>query len=114
MIIAHLDLELHQMDIKTTFLKLWIKSEFPFIKIITIIISHLDLELHQMDIKITFKKLWIKRVCMCVCVRACACTCNWKLPKVFDQETYKRGSFKFFSNYKINIVEQTICLEQDD
>ena len=32
---------------------------------------------------------------------------NWKLPKTFSQEIYRKGYFKFFSNYIIKTVEQT-------
>ncbi|RVW73470.1 hypothetical protein CK203_057926 [Vitis vinifera] len=39
---------------------------------------------------------------------------DWKLPKVFNQEIYKKGTFKFFTDYTIKTSEMTVSLEQDD
>ena len=39
---------------------------------------------------------------------------DWKLPKISNQEIYKRGTFKFFTDYTIKTLEQTISLEQKD
>ena len=37
-----------------------------------------------------------------------------KLPKVSNQEIYKKGTFKFFIDYTIRTSEMSISLEQDD
>ena len=39
---------------------------------------------------------------------------DWKLPKVSNQEIYKKGTFKVFTNYTIRTLEQSVSLEQDD
>ena len=39
---------------------------------------------------------------------------DWKLPKVSNQEIYKKGTFKFFTDYTIKTSEMTVSLEQDD
>ena len=39
---------------------------------------------------------------------------EWKLPKVFNQEIYKKWTFKFFIDYTIRTLEQSVSLEQDD
>ncbi|KAL6316353.1 hypothetical protein AAG906_017990 [Vitis piasezkii] len=39
---------------------------------------------------------------------------DWKLPKVSKQEIYKKGTFKFFTDYTIKTSEMTVSLEQDD
>ena len=39
---------------------------------------------------------------------------DWKLPKVSNQEIYKKITFKFFTNYTIKTLEQTISIEQED
>ena len=39
---------------------------------------------------------------------------DWKLPKVSNQEIYKKRTFKFFTNYTIRISEMLISLEQDE
>ena len=36
---------------------------------------------------------------------------DWKLPKVSNQEIYKKETFKFFIDYTIKTHEQTISLE---
>ena len=36
---------------------------------------------------------------------------DWKLPKVSNQEIYKKETFKFFSNSTIKTLEQTISVE---
>ena len=36
-----------------------------------------------------------------------------KLPKVTNQEIYKKWTFNFFTDYTIKILEQTISLKQD-
>ena len=39
---------------------------------------------------------------------------DWKLPKVSNQEIYKKGTFKFFTDYTIKTSEMSVSLEQDD
>ena len=39
---------------------------------------------------------------------------DWKLPKVSNQEIYKKWTFKFFTDYTIRTSEMSISLEQDD
>ncbi|KAL6332997.1 hypothetical protein AAG906_020015 [Vitis piasezkii] len=39
---------------------------------------------------------------------------DWKLPKVSNQEIYKKETFKFFTDYTIKTSEMTVSLEQDD
>ena len=39
---------------------------------------------------------------------------DWKLPKVSNQEIYKKWTFKFFTDYTIKTLKQTISLEQKD
>ena len=39
---------------------------------------------------------------------------DWKLPKVSNQEIYKKGTFKFFTDYTIKTLEHTISIEQED
>ena len=39
---------------------------------------------------------------------------DWKLPKVSNQEIYKKRTFKFFTDYTIRISEMLVSLEQDD
>ena len=39
---------------------------------------------------------------------------DWKLPKVFNQEIYKKETFKFFTDYTIKTFEMPVSLEQDD
>ena len=36
---------------------------------------------------------------------------DWKLPKVSNQEIYKKGTFKFFTDYTIKTSEMTVSLE---
>ena len=39
---------------------------------------------------------------------------DWKLPKVSNQEIYKKWTFKFFTDYTIRTSEILVSLEQDD
>ena len=39
---------------------------------------------------------------------------DWKLPKVSNQEIYKKWTFKFFIDYTIRTSEMSVSLEQDD
>ena len=39
---------------------------------------------------------------------------DWILSKVSNQEIYNKGTFKFFLDYTIKTLEQTISLEQND
>ena len=39
---------------------------------------------------------------------------GWKLPKVSNQEIYKKWTFKFFIDYTIRTSEMSVSLEQDD
>ena len=39
---------------------------------------------------------------------------DWKLLKVSNQEIYKKWTLKFFTDYTIKTLEQTISLEQED
>ena len=39
---------------------------------------------------------------------------DWKLPKVSNQEIYKKETFKFFTDNTIKTLEQTISIEQED
>ena len=39
---------------------------------------------------------------------------DWKLPKVSNQEIYKKGTFKFFTDYTIKELRQFICLGLSD
>ncbi|RVW30385.1 RING finger and transmembrane domain-containing protein 2 [Vitis vinifera] len=39
---------------------------------------------------------------------------DWKLPKVSTQEIYKKGTFKFFTDYTIRTSEMSVSLEQDN
>ena len=39
---------------------------------------------------------------------------DWRLPKVSNQEIYKKGTFKFFTDYTIKTVKQTISFKQKD
>ena len=39
---------------------------------------------------------------------------DWKLPKVSNQEIYKKKTFKLFIDYTIKTLKHTISLEQDD
>ena len=39
---------------------------------------------------------------------------DWKLPKVSNQEIYKKGTFKFFTDYTIRTSKMSVNLEQDD
>ena len=39
---------------------------------------------------------------------------DWKLPKVSNQEIYKKRIFKFFTDYTIRTSEMSVNLEQDD
>ncbi|WKA00499.1 hypothetical protein VitviT2T_018846 [Vitis vinifera] len=39
---------------------------------------------------------------------------DWKLPKVSNQEIYKKRTFKFFIDYTIKTSEMSVSLEQDD
>ena len=36
---------------------------------------------------------------------------DWKLPKVSNQEIYKKETFKFFTDNTIKTLEQTISIE---
>ena len=35
---------------------------------------------------------------------------GWKLPKLSDQEIYKKGTFKFFTDYTIKTSEMSVIL----
>ncbi|KAL6335813.1 hypothetical protein AAG906_039576 [Vitis piasezkii] len=48
-LVAHFDLELQQMDVKTTFV-----SKKDSLRVIMTLVAHFDLELQQMDVKTTF------------------------------------------------------------
>ena len=39
---------------------------------------------------------------------------DWKLPKVSTQEIYKKGTFKFLTDYTIRTSEMSVSLEQDN
>ena len=39
---------------------------------------------------------------------------DWKLPKVSNQEIYKKWTLKFFTDYTIKTLEQTISLGKND
>ena len=39
---------------------------------------------------------------------------DWKLPKVSNQEIYKKETFKFFRDYTIRTFEMSVSLEQYD
>ena len=39
---------------------------------------------------------------------------DWKLPKVSNQEIYKKWTFKFFTDYTIRTSKMLVSLEQDN
>ena len=39
---------------------------------------------------------------------------DWKLPKVSNQEIYKKGTFNFFIDYTIRTSKMSVSLEQDN
>ena len=39
---------------------------------------------------------------------------DWKLPKVSNQEIYKKWTFMFFTDYTIKTLEHIISIEQED